>query len=163
MADFAGHNRLAEVVYCISDEFYNRALDFRRKGSSEQAREYFQISAEGWETIVNLPGNFRKTSQACQLAGDCYRLLGQHEKALAFYQHLVETWPDSKLVWHGQYLIGCSYERLKEGGVVDREEANTIIETTYTQLLENYPDCPAVKAASNWLINNTAAMEGGQI
>ena len=163
IADFEGHERLDEVVYCISDEFYNRALDFRRKGSSEQVRKYLQRAAKVWEEMVNLGGNSDKTIQACQLAGDCYRLLGQHEKALEFYQYLVETWPDCKLACRGQYLIGYTYERLNEGGVVDREEANTIIEATYTQLLEDYPDCSGAKAASGWLRSNSAAKKGGQI
>ena len=162
IADFSGDGRLAEVASCISERFYNKAFDFERKGSSGQAREYFQRAAESWETIVDLPWNPNKTSQACQLVADCYRRLGQHEKALAFYLHIVETWPDCKRVWHAQYLIGCSYERLKKGGVVPKKEADAIIEAAYTQLLDAYPDCPAAKAASSWLRSNAAARKGGR-
>ncbi|MCK5641664.1 MAG: tetratricopeptide repeat protein, partial [Gammaproteobacteria bacterium] len=163
IADFAGDRRLAEVVSCVSERFYNRALDFERKGSSGQARKYFQRAAEGWETIVDrLPESPDRMSHACQMAGDCYRRLGQHQRALSFYQQIAENWPSYKRAWHAQYLIGYSYERLKKGGVTPKEEADAIIEAVYTQLLEAYPDCPAAKAASSWLRSNAAAGKGGR-
>ena len=59
-------------------------------------------------------------------------------------------------------MIGYSYERLKKGGVVGREEADAIIEAAYAQLLEAYPDCPAARAARNWLKHNVATGKGGR-
>ena len=163
IADYAGHRRLPQAAFFITERFYNKALDLERTGHGGSAGTYLRKAIKGWETIVaRLPETAHVTKEAWQLAGDCYRRLGEHQKAVVCYEHIVKTWPSSKMAWNAQYLIGYSYERLKKGGVVDREEADAIIEAAYAQLLKAYPDCPAAKAARNWLKHNVATGKGGQ-
>lgn len=163
IADFAGQQRLPQAAFFITERFYNKALDLERTGQGGSAGTYLRKAIKGWEAIVTrLPETAHVTKEAWQLAGDCYRRLGEHQEAVVCYEHIVKTWPSSEMAWNAQYLIGYSYERLKRGGAVPREEADAIIEAVYVQLLETYPDCPAAKAANNWLKRNAATGKGGR-
>lgn len=125
IADFAGHRQLVQMAVRIPEHFYTRAFDLERKGLSGQARKYFEIAAKEWEAIVTqLPETAAMSRESYQAAGDCYRRLGEHEKALEFYLHIVETWPDWERLWHTQFLIGRSYQAIKHLGLLDASQAD---------------------------------------
>lgn len=163
IADYSGHPQLPQAAFSITERFYNRALDLDRQGRSGHSHTYLQKAVKGWETIVaRLPETDHVTKESYQLAGDCYRRLGRHVRAIECYQRIVDTWPYSEMAWNAQYMIGYSYERIKEGGVVPEPDADLQIKGAYERLLATYPDCPAAKAANNWLKRNAATGKGGR-
>ena len=163
IADYPGHPQLAQAAFSITERFYNRALDLDRQGQGGHSHTYLQSAIKGWETIVaRLPQTDHVTKESYQLAGDCYRRLGKHVQAIECYQHIVDAWPYSEMAWNAQYMVGYSYERLKKGGVVPEPDANLQIKGAYERLLAAYPDCPAAKAASNWLKRYAATGKGGR-
>jgi tetratricopeptide (TPR) repeat protein len=162
-ADFAHDSQLAEAAFYTPERFYDRALDLERTGRGGQAQGYFVRAARDWEHVaVRLPQTSSRSSQACQLAADCYLRLGRYDKAIDCYQYIVDTWPDSQMAWNAQFMVGYSYERLKKGGGLPGPEADLRTRAAYQQLLVAYPDCPAAKAAKNWLQHDAATGEGGQ-
>jgi tetratricopeptide (TPR) repeat protein len=75
-------------------------------------------------------------------AGVCCRKLGQYDNALAYYQTVVDSWPDYQFAWSAQYLIGICYENLIKSGVLTASEAGLKIEESYKAVAEKYPNSP---------------------
>jgi TolA-binding protein len=105
------------------------------------------------------------TAQAHYFSAACYRDLGDYAKAIEYYETVVDLWPDYEYAWNAQFLIGHSYEHLRNAGAVPVAEANPRIKAAYDQVVQKYPDCPAARAARNWLsnpVNCRCTDQGGQ-
>ena len=87
-------------------------------------------------------------------AADSYRRLGQYAKAIEYYEHILDTWPGYTYAWNAQFLIGHNYEAMKNAGLISSAQANQKIRTAYQNVVNNYPNCNAVKAAQQWLGRN---------
>ena len=64
----------------------------------------------------------------------------EYEKAIEYFQKVVDTWPNYEHADKAQFLIGECYEKLRDSGTLAESEANRLIEEVYKILLERYPD-----------------------
>jgi TolA-binding protein len=71
----------------------------------------------------------------------CYYKFGKYEKAIQYFQKIVNDWPDYKYAWNVQCWIGECYWKLKESGALPQSEVNPQIKLAYQTLIEKYPDC----------------------
>ena len=95
LTDFASHPLLPKAVLLMADGYWGRALLERRQGRDEQAKDYFQKAiAEAENVITYFPEIPYTTAEAHHLSAECYRVLGQHEKAIEHYQKLADYQPD---------------------------------------------------------------------
>ena len=89
--------------------------------------------------------------EAYWLAAESYCRLGQYEKAIECCEKVVNDYPEHRRAWNALSTVGSSYEILKNAGAVSEQEANAKTKSAYEQLLEKYPDCPAVKDVRDWM------------
>lgn len=164
LADFAGHPVLTRAVDLMAYGYYRKALLKDKKGFDEQANWYYQKTiAECERIITQLPETRYITAEACYFSAVCYSRLGQHEKAIEYYQKVVDNWPEYKLAWLAQFKVAKTYKWLLRFGVMSESEAEAAITVTFEQLLASYPDCPAASAAHKWLnYYHKKSSEGGQ-
>ena len=162
IADFNDHPELPTAIFMLGEEYYNKAFQYQNKDSNEQSKECFHkaIAISG-RIITELPES-TITPQAYILSGECYSRLGRHQESLGCYQKVVSNWPNCEYAWYAQFLIGCTYEQLRDSGDVEKTVAYTEIRVAYEGVLRDYPDCPAVRAASNWLNCYVKPSQGGQ-
>jgi len=155
IADYNDQPDLPRAVFKIGEEYYNKAFNTKGDPNSPDAKpeEYYRKALAVWERIIKeLPDpNSTIAAHAYYFSAVCYRRLGRCEKAIEYYQKIVDNWPDYEYAWNALFLIGRSYEDLKESGVISKSQADPKIKAAYEQLLEKYPDCPAAKIAQRWL------------
>jgi len=152
LADYAGRPILLEAMEMMASAYYNEALRMKKQGLDEQAKSYYQKTIVEFKRIMpQLPKTDDKAAEICYFSGVCYSRLGQHQKAIEYYRKVVDNWPDYKYAWHVQFMIGRTYKYLKETGAISESEADSAILAAYERVIQNYPDCPAAKAARGWL------------
>ncbi len=142
ISDFYGHSDLAGVVFHIGEQYYEKAFQAKNEGLEAQAKENFEKTLTVLEKIITqLPPSEPNTPHAYLFAGECYRRLGEHEKAVEYFQQVVDDWPDYQYACNAQCIIGECYEKLRDSGALPQSEANPLIEQAYQAVIEKYPDC----------------------
>ena len=166
LADFAAHPILPKAVHFMAGGYWDRALSEPRQNrrKTERAKEYFRKALVEWERIITqFPEVPFTTAQAHHFAAECYRRFGQHEKAIEYYQKIIDNWPEYKPTGQMQFMIGYIYRHLKRMGAISESEADPKIKAAFEQVVQNYPDCKAAGAAHSWLnLYNAKSTEGGQ-
>jgi len=151
VADFSEHPDLQTTIFMIGEGYYNQAFRCEDDGHDTEAKEYLQKTITLWEKVVTDFPESDFTVQAYYFTAGCYRRLGQYEKAIEYYQRVVSKWPDYQYTWNAQFMVGCCYEELKDTASVEKPVADAQIKAAYEQVVQNYPDCPAVYAARQQL------------
>ena len=162
IADFNDHPALPEAVVEIGEQYYHKAFTYKNESLDTEARDHFRKAIAVWERIITeLPAS-ATTPQAYYFSARCYRRLGEYNNAIKCYQKVVDDWPEYKYAWDAQYMIGRTYQYLKRSDAMPESKADPKIKAAYERVLQDYPDCPAAKAAQNWLKYNVKLSEGGQ-
>ncbi|MFH1370217.1 MAG: LamG-like jellyroll fold domain-containing protein [Planctomycetota bacterium] len=147
IADFNDRPNLAEAIFILGEEYYSKALNPEGDANLPQTKpeEYYQKALTVWEKIITeLPFNEPYTAHAYCFSAACYRELGKYEKAVEYFQTIVDNWPNYQHAWSAQCLIGECYEKLRDSGSISKAEAEPEIERAYQAVIENYPDCSMV-------------------
>jgi tetratricopeptide (TPR) repeat protein len=162
IADFNDHPGLPEAVFTLGERYYEQTSRLKKEERLLQIKEQFPKAIDIWERLITdlPPSPF--TPEAYYFSADCFRGLGKHEKAIKYYQKVLDDWPDCRNAWSAQYLIGFSYKKLGKTGAISKSAATAAIKEAYEKVLQNYPDCPAANAARNWLEHNVKSSEGGK-
>jgi len=148
IADFNDHSDLPEATFLIGEEYYDKAVEFDKQDLGEQAKGNFTKALAIWERIATeMPPEALFTQHAWYLTGYCYRRLGEYEKAIEYWQKIVDDWPNYQYAWHAQLRIAHSYKRMKNKGILTSSEAEPKIKQAYEAVVENYPDCRLVHDA----------------
>jgi tetratricopeptide (TPR) repeat protein len=146
----------------IGEEYYKKAFQCENERTTE-AKDSFQKAIAVWKRIIEELPKSTITPQAYNFSAVCYRRLGRGEKAIEYYQKIVDNWPDYEYAWNAQFLIGYCYRQLKYAGAIDESEADAHTKAAYEMVLQRYPGCPAANAARNWLTTNRInLLEGAQ-
>ena len=141
IADFADHPDLPLVLWQAAEGYYNQAFWYEKEGLDVKAGEYFtKVIALGERIREQSPAS-PATIEAHLITGECYRRLGEHEKAVEYFQQVVDDWPDYQYACNAQCIIGECYEKLRDSGALPESEANPLIEQAYQAVIEKYPDC----------------------
>jgi TolA-binding protein len=155
IVDFREHTDLPEEIFTIGEKYYTKAFKYEKQGLKAEAIDCFRRALTVWEKIITqLPPSAPNTARAYSFAADCYRRLGQHQKAIEYYQRVVDDWPDHEYAWNALFRVGRTYENLKTLGITSKSEADPKIKAAYEQLLKKYPDCKAARIARRWLTSH---------
>jgi len=148
ITDFNDNPELATAIFILGEEYYNEAFNTKGDTNSPDARpeEYYRKALAVWERIVaELPqSESTDTAHAYYFSAVCYRKLGNQEKAVEYFQKVVDRWPEYRYAWSAQCLIGECYEKLQSSGKLSVSEAEPMIEQAYQVVIEKYPDCSLV-------------------
>lgn len=156
IADFNGDPNLPEAVSQIAEPYYDEAFRKQSEGLESQARNYFQMAITIAELVKSKVPDFVIEPDTYLWEGACYSELGEYEKSIECYQKVVDDYPGHPMAWHALFMVGRSYEDLKESGVLSKSEADARIKAAYEQLLRDYPDCKAAKYARRWLSSHNS-------
>jgi len=154
LSDFSGHSILPKAIALMATGYWERAFLEPRQNrqTTERAKEYFRKAIAEYEKIINqFPEIPHTTAEAYHLAGEFYHRLGQNEKALGYFQTVVDNWPEYQYAWLALFKVADTYKQLMRAGVVPGSEAEPAMKDAYERLLEDYPDCGAVRSAETWL------------
>jgi tetratricopeptide (TPR) repeat protein len=150
---YGGNPALPDAVFKIGEEYYNKAIGDANESPIDQADPNFAIRQDNfaeaafiWDRIITqMPdSNSTATTHAYYFSADCYRKLGKYEKAVEYFQKVVDKWPNYQYAWSAQYLIGECYEKLRNSGGISKAEAEPKIEQAYQAVIERYPECSLV-------------------
>jgi len=163
---YKNHPRLPQAVHLMAEGYLDQAIAMeqsaaqqmgsakyaqtvREQGRPEAVKDYCRRAIEKWQTTIHeLPPAPRYTEQAWYFTGVVYRRhLREPEKALQYYQKIVEQWPDYEYVWSAQSMIALCYETLARSGQMTAQEAEPKIEQAYEAVLERYPGGPLTERA----------------
>lgn len=103
----------------IGELYYHKAFRRENEGIEAKSKGHLTNAAAVWEKIITqLPDSEPDTmAQAHCFSGHCYRRLGQYEKAIEYYQKVVDNWPGYKLASSAQFRIVKIYKWLLGAGV----------------------------------------------
>jgi TolA-binding protein len=142
IADFNSHPGLATAVFMVGEQYYYKAFVDPNICLTVKSEESLVKAQAIWERIIQeLPVSLPDTAHAYYFSAVCYRKTAHYDKAIAYYQYVVDEWPAYEYAWSAQCLIGDCYERLRDSGSLSPSEANLKMEHAYMAVLENYPDC----------------------
>jgi TolA-binding protein len=149
VADFNQNPYAGNCLSAIGIKFYNKGSALKESEVKNSDTDIcFQIAADVLERIVNQLPPCSKTAESCYFAGVCCREhFGDYEKAIMYYQKVLDEWPNYEHAWHAQYSIGDCYEKLLENGKLSRSEAMPEIINAYKTVVEKYPNCRKAKGA----------------
>jgi tetratricopeptide (TPR) repeat protein len=144
-------------VFSIGEQYWEQAFSERRQAGrgqnlNDKSIEYFTKALAVWERIIRALPSSVATMEAYFLSAECYYRLGQYEKAIEYYQKVVDNWPYYEYAWHAQFLIARCLEELENSGRISKEEAAIQIIHACERLFSDYPDCRAVEAARDLLV-----------
>ena len=95
VTDFKGNGNLPEIVYRFGEIYWKRAVDAKRKGDENDAKEAFRKAACVWEEMnkllpVSAPDVVEDTYHGLSI---CFQQLGDYGKATEYYNKIVRNWP----------------------------------------------------------------------
>ena len=154
IADFTDHPDLPEAILVVGEQYFKKARQYEKQGREAEAKANFIKTIAVCERIILELSPSYTMADAYLLSGVCYRRIGQHEKAIEYYQHVVDNWPDYRYAWSAQMRIAFTYEYLRNNGIIPQPEADILIKAAFEAVVENYPKCPSAPAARSILNSN---------
>ncbi len=152
LADFVEDAQMPLTIFRVAEYAYDKkALLQEKEGNFEKADENLQRAIALWDELIIQYPDHELAAISYHMAGDCYHRLGQLDETQQYYQEILNNHPDYRYAWHVQFMIGRIYQEMEEADLISKTDADLLTQNAYEQMLELYPDCPAAKAANNWL------------
>ena len=148
---FSDQQERALAFHVVAETLNAMALKFD-DAQHATTTEYLQRSISLYEKEV-LGQSSRKDvlSETYWVLGTNYNRIGEYAKSIKYYQKHVDEFPDHRHDWHVRFLIGKTYQKMKQAKLLTAAEANFQTHQVYEQLVAAYPDCKAAQAARQWL------------
>ncbi len=141
IADFNNHPDLPMAVSLIAQSYYKKGFRLQNEGLDDQSAENYRKSITIREIVIQQFPSSDLTTRSYYLSAVLYsQHLQQYQKAIEYFQKVVDNWPDYQFAWDAQYSIGYYYEILRGSGAIAESEANPKIEQAYQAVVERYPD-----------------------
>ena len=153
ITDFNDNPEVATAVFQIGEEYYNRAYGELNQGRQLDSEESFRGAIRVWERVISETPNANSTTMAHAhyFSALCHRELGDRGKAIEYFQETVSRWPGYRFSWNAQFLIARSFEELVRRKEIPPGDAAVMIRYACQEIITEYPDCLAVKAAGDML------------
>jgi len=157
IADFVDNPGLPEALCIIGEDYGVKASELKKKGLETEADEYFRKAVSVWERVIHEFPNSDLVPRAYYCSAGCYgHELAEYEKAIEYYQKILDNWPyfDYRRASYAQFGITRCYQNLEKSGRISPEEAATGIIQACNNLLANYPETnPAILQAARKLLD----------
>jgi tetratricopeptide (TPR) repeat protein len=159
---YSGHPYLPRALFWSGEYYYKNAYKKKNEGNKALAKKYSQNALRLLEQVKQFadPSPPWVAPETRLFMAECYRRLGDHQKAIDSYQELFTGWPNNEYAWHAQFSIGeCNRELIASGKILE-VDGKAAMKIAYESLLENYSDCSVAGVASSRL-NQLNSTEGG--
>jgi TolA-binding protein len=169
IADYKDNDQLPRAVLMFGEGYYNQGVKLNQSKAppgiymnpskkavpedKDKAQNKFKQSLAIWLKIAgpaeanSIKADYAMTAEYYDYAGVCSNRLGEYEKAISYYEHVLEKWPKYDAAWNIPIQIAQIYERLQADGTITGQKADDLIKAAYQKAIDNYPDSPAAKAA----------------
>lgn len=151
LADFGDHPGLPEAIFRAGEQYYNEAFRMENEGLDAEARDHFTKAIALWQRIIQELPESITTPRAYFFTAICYRRTEAYEKAIDYFQSVVDEYPDYERAAYAQFVVGRIYEKMKNAGVITKSQANTRIKEAYENLLNIYPHSKWAQTAQEQL------------
>jgi len=95
IADFSDHPDLLPLaVWEMAGVYYDQAFRYEREGRDARAKGHFAKVITIGQRILQQWGASAIAPEVCHISAVCYGRLGQHQKAIEYYQKLADYQPD---------------------------------------------------------------------
>jgi tetratricopeptide (TPR) repeat protein len=141
ISDFQHRPDLPSAIFFIGAKYYDDAFPKENAGLIEEARDHFTKAIGVWERIIaELPESDHTVAQAYNFAAVCYRRIGEHDIAVAYFQTVADQYPDYKYAPYALFIIGRIYQSHMKAGRLTHSEAYQGMQQAYGNLVSRYPD-----------------------
>jgi len=145
ITDFNDHPDLPTAVSYIEEGYYIRILE----AESPRSEDYYREPVEVWEKVTEkFPDFFYDDPDLYYFIADCYHHLGKYEKAIEYFQEVIDNFPQHEVAATAQFQIAQEYGSLRDAGLIPESEAILKIEQAYQAVVEKYPYSGAVRDAA---------------
>jgi TolA-binding protein len=140
IADFKDNSYISSTLGQIATLYYTTAMAIKEQDNQEQAKSYFTKAENAWQQVIDkMPAKAGDTDNAYYLAGCCRRGQERWEDAIAYFQIVLDNWPNCEYASAAQIGIAWCYQALSDSGKISKEQAKPLIEQAYVSLLQKYP------------------------
>jgi len=149
--DFGHHPLFTRAMVPIGEQYYEQGCLKESQGEQSLANELYQKAIAAWGHVRQQSQSYEFSPAAWYFSAHCYRKLTNYEKVIECCEKTLADWPNYQYAGEAQYLIGFSFEKLAQAGIIPQAEAEPKIKSAYQQLVENYPECEPASYAQDWL------------
>jgi tetratricopeptide (TPR) repeat protein len=127
-------------MYVIGEECYFKAETLRKETNTDQSKALSMKALQIWEPLVAQAPNGDNLSDLLYCIGCGYAQLQEYEKAIPYYEQVVQQWPDSDpgriaLTLIEKYLSRVTSE---ESNYIEQKQQQ--LESSYLTIIERYPN-----------------------
>jgi len=150
ISDYNDNPAFPELVFVIGEQYYNKALSYKKNNLEPEMKENFEKTIAVWERVItDLPKSAAYTPRFYFISAVIYsQELNEYLKGIDYYQKVVDNWPSYEFAWNAQYFVGMYYEKLRNSGGIPKTEAAPKIEQAYQAVLEKYPESKSAPSAA---------------
>ncbi|MHC4537327.1 MAG: tetratricopeptide repeat protein [Planctomycetota bacterium] len=99
----------------VNEEEAEKRWALFRQANNLASKTQYRESIEVFSQLYEKYPQFINTPVALQYIGECYRILGQHEKAIEFFEKVLREYSAPKNAMADAYrLLGCSYMSIEQ-------------------------------------------------
>jgi len=137
IADFNDNPNLAKGLIQIAEEYYNEIVASEERPVD---KVYYENPVKIWERVTKIfPDFFRDDPDLYYFIGDCYRHLGEYEKAIQHYGIVADKWTQN-----GYAIVSnVAVPRAEDDDMAGVDEA---LHETIDSLIADFNDHPGLAA-----------------
>ncbi|MHA1834818.1 MAG: tetratricopeptide repeat protein, partial [Candidatus Baldrarchaeia archaeon] len=100
IADLNDHPDLPEALFVIGRRYFWKALqrECEIEIPVDEVKYYYLNAMRVWERIIQKLSTCSTTPKAYLSAAECYNKLGEYEKAIQYYEKIINDWPNFEYV-----------------------------------------------------------------
>ena len=136
-ADYASHPELPEAISWLAEIYYKKGTDLQNEGLSDQAKDQFQKAIAIWEKNTNQTTDSDHRCLAYYHSALSYQYIKDHDKAVDYFNTIIEDYPLYERRWHALSMLAVLYEEMHQANKMPQEAANTKIREMYQEILES--------------------------
>jgi tetratricopeptide (TPR) repeat protein len=148
VAAYGGNPALPSLISQMGEKYCYQAFQDEKEGRDAEAKDHFTKALAIWQKVIQELPTCGGTSSAYYFSAVCYRHWHEYEKAIEYFQKIVDDWPNYDCAAKAQFRIGNCYEGLRYTGVLPESEANPRIEQAYRAVIQKYPGSELVPDAA---------------
>jgi outer membrane protein assembly factor BamD (BamD/ComL family) len=152
--DYPGHEYLQRIFFRIGVQYERRALLLEHQGQDAAAQADFQKAIGAWQKAIDSGPDPIMASEAAATAGNCCMHIGGYQGVINYFGKISNDYPGSYWGEYVTFMVGRSWQKLKETGQVSVEQADPQTRAVYQRLVDTWPDCKAAPIANKWLKKN---------
>ncbi len=127
----------AACFRCVAMNCFIEGTKLQNKKEKEKASWYLIQSEKLWKRIIE--GSSGNHEEAYYHCAQISRQLEKWDDAITNYQKIINDYPDYENIDAAQCAVGWCYEAKSNAGKISKEEANSLIEKAYKNVVEKYP------------------------